>query len=176
MRHIFYFFVLFLGACSNATPSHLPLERAPFVDVTRLKGDWNVVAHIPTSLDKDGADMRARFEMNPDQTLNLKWTFKKSAASETETNWNLHLYPGQGTETTIWFISPLWPIKFTFQVTEFSADYSWLVLASADRKNLWILSREKNIDPLLMEGLFKRLENTEFDVAAIVKQQTKSIK
>jgi apolipoprotein D and lipocalin family protein len=61
-----------------------------------------------------------------------------------------------------------------YEVIEYSGDYSWMVIASRDRRYMWVLSRNKDLPPELLDGLFNRLKSSEFDISAIIKQAKKS--
>ncbi|MEI8025146.1 MAG: lipocalin family protein [Pseudomonadota bacterium] len=157
-----------LSACSKAKPSHSPLERAPSMDIGQMNGEWHVVARIPTILDREATDMRMTFRVMQDFSMDIDWLFKKNSGSE-DTKHSFRGQAGRARETTLWTISPFWPLNFTYQVLEFSGDYSWIVVGSADRKYLWILSRIDQMDPLLIDGLLQRAEKSKFEVSAVVK-------
>jgi apolipoprotein D and lipocalin family protein len=156
-------------ACSKAKPSHAPLERAPSMDIGQMNGDWHVVARIPTILDREATDMHMTFRVRQDYSMDIDWVFKKNPEADAETKYSLSGHAGRSRETTLWSVSPFWPLSFTYQVLEFSGDYSWIVVGSADRKYLWILARSDKIDPLLVDGLMQRIEKSDFDVSAVVK-------
>jgi lipocalin len=101
--------------------------------------------------------------------MDIDWVFKKNPEADAETKYSLSGHAGRSRETTLWSVSPFWPLSFTYQVLEFSGDYSWIVVGSADRKYLWILARSDKIDPLLVDGLMQRIEKSDFDVSAVVK-------
>ena len=162
-------------SCSKARPSESALTKAPAIDLSRLEGEWHVPARIPTILDRDATDMRVEFKPSSPRSMLLGWTFNKGSESKKESSWNLKLALNTPGDSTSWDVSIFWPISFRYQVIEFSGDYSWVVIASADRKYMWILSRSKEMPPELLDGLMARLKSSEFDTAAIVRQSTKSL-
>ena len=95
--------------------------------------------------------------------------FKKNSETDDKKRYSLSGQAGRARDTTVWTVSPIWPISFTYHVIEFSGDYSWVVVGSTDRKYLWILSRSDKIDPLLVDGLLQRMEKAEFDMTAVVR-------
>ena len=175
MKKLVFLMISIITACSQAKPSSSKLVRAPSIDITRMKGDWFIPARIPTRIDREASDMKAHIEVSKDHSLAIKWRFKKTPSAETDTEWNITATPGTLSESTIWMISPFWPLKFTYQITEFSGDYSWVILASPDRRYLWILSKNENIDPPLMDALMDRLAKSEFDVSAILRKTSKNL-
>ncbi len=165
----FWFFLAAVTACSKAKPSHSPLARAPSMDIGQMNGDWHVMARIPTILDREATNMHMRFRVKQDFSMDIEWIFKKSPDSDEEKKYSLNGQAGRNSENTVWKVSPFWPLSFTYQVLEFSGDYSWVVVGSPDRKYLWILSKSEKIDPLLVDGLLQRMEKVEFEMAAVVK-------
>jgi apolipoprotein D and lipocalin family protein len=156
-------------ACSKAKPSHAALERAPSMDIGQMNGDWHVVARIPTILDREATDMHMLFRVKQDYSMEIDWSFKKNPQTDDQKKYALSGQAGRARDTTLWTVSPIWPLRFTYQVLEFSGDYTWVVVGSADRKYLWILARSDKIDPLLIDGLLQRMQKSEFDVAAVVR-------
>ena len=168
--------LIFLAiSCSNATPSDKPLAKAPSMDISRINGDWRIVGRIPTILDRQAVDMRANINVKRDYQMEIKWQFKNSQDTAATSEWHLHAEAGAGPETTSWKISPVWPISFKFQVIEFSGDYSWIIVGSANRKYLWILARETETSLPPMDGIVERLKNFDFDTGSIVKETPKSL-
>jgi apolipoprotein D and lipocalin family protein len=139
------------------------------MDIGQMNGDWHVVARIPTILDREATDMHMAFRVRQDYSMDIEWSFKKNRETDDQKKYNMTGQAGRARETTIWSVSPFWPLRFTYQVLEFSGDYSWVVVGSADRKYLWILARSDKIDPLLVDGLLQRMEKSEFDMAAVVR-------
>lgn len=168
------FALICMSACSKAKPSHTALTKAPYVDISRLSGSWHVPARIPTMLDKTAVDMRIDITTTQDRSMDLVWTFKKSEDSAADTTWNLSARIEDPANTTSWIVSYIWPIKMRYEVIEYSGDYSWMVIASRDRRYMWVLSRNKDLPPELLDGLFNRLKSSEFDISAIIKQAKKS--
>jgi apolipoprotein D and lipocalin family protein len=159
-------------SCTNDGKLRAPLTKAPFINLSRLEGEWYVPVRIPTVIDRDAGEMTVEIKPAGSRALNLKWSFKSKSDAEDSTSWNFKSTLAHPNDTTSWILSPFWPLKFNYQVIEYSADYSWLVLGSNDRKNLWVLSRRKDTPAELLDGIFLRLKSSEFDVARIVRQSS----
>jgi|688.fasta_scaffold21621_5 apolipoprotein D and lipocalin family protein len=174
----FKFIALYLAlallsiSCTNDGQLRAPLTKAPSINLSRLDGEWYVPVRIPTVIDRDAGEMTVEFKPAGSQSFNMKWSFKSNSDAEGSTSWNFKSTLAHPNDTTSWILSPFWPLKFNYQVIEYSADYSWLVLGSNDRKNLWVLSRKKDPPAELLDGIFLRLKSSEFDVARIVRQSS----
>jgi len=168
-----YFALALLSiSCTNDGQLRAPLTKAPSINLSRLDGEWYVPVRIPTVIDRDAGEMTLEFKPADSQAFNLKWSFKSNSDAEASTSWNFKSTLAHPSDTTSWILSPFWPLKFNYQIIEYSADYSWLVVGSNDRKNLWVLSREKDPPAELLDGIFLRLKSSEFDVARIVRQSS----
>lgn len=161
-------------SCSKPGPSESAPVKAASIDLSRIHGEWHVLARIPTIIDRNATEMRVEFKPSSPRSMRLAWTFKKDTFSEQESSWNLKLALNPPSDSTSWDIEIFWPLVFRYQVIEYSGDYSWLVVGSADHKCVWILSRSKTMPPELLDGLLARLKLLDFKTASIVKQQAKS--
>lgn len=165
----FLILLLVISACSKARPSSTPLNRSPFLDLGSMNGNWHVVGRIPTIFDRDASEMGMSFRIRQDYSMEIDWQFKRNPNATEPTKFTLSGQAGRGRESTIWKVTPFWPLSFTYQVLEFSGDYSWIVVGSTDRRYLWILSRSEKIDPLLLDGLLRMLEKSEFDLSSVIR-------
>jgi apolipoprotein D and lipocalin family protein len=162
-------------SCCQMSDARRPLPKAAYINLTRIFGVWQVPARIPTYLDKKASEMRFVISPGRDQSFHIKWEFKEGSENFPSTKWNLTSKLFKENDTTSWMVSPIWPIKLHYQVIEYSADYSWLVLGSTDRKHLWVLSRKKSLDSALLSTLLERLKISEFDVTRIVGENAKNL-
>lgn len=161
-------------SCTEREITHGTLAKATVINLSRLSGSWHVPARIPTFLDRHARDMKIEITPAADGSLNLTWSFQSESNKDSRTTWRLTSTLSKPDDTTSWLVSPFWPVRFHFQVIEYSADYSWVIIGSSDRKRLWVLSRDQELPQELMAGLFSRLESAEFNLASIVGQNKKT--
>jgi len=181
-------------SCTEAKTDNSPLEKAPFVNMQRLDGKWYVSSRIPTWFDKKVQNVSVDFKIKDVTSFGLKWNYSPSEvktegstqpkseadlASESKADigalatlpktesWDLSGKAGKGGESGNWRIYPFGPFYINLQVIEFSADYSWIMVGSADRSFAWVLTRSEIVEPELMGGIKARLEEFKFDVAAL---------
>lgn len=162
-----------LMSCTETEVAHGPLAKATVINLSRLIGSWHVPARIPTFLDQNARDMKIEITPAVDGSLDLTWSFQSESTKDARTTWRLTSTLSKPNDTTSWLVSPFWPVYFHVQVIEYSADYSWVIIGSSDRKRLWVLSRDQELPQELMAGLFSRLESAEFNLASIVGQNKK---
>ena len=181
-------------SCTEAKTDHSPLEKAPFVNMQRLDGKWHVSSRIPTWFDKKVQNVSVDFKIKDGTSFDLRWNSMPSAGKTESTiqaksdadstshlkadldvlatssktaSWELTGKAGKGRESGNWRIYPFGPFYINLQVIEFSADYSWIMVGSADRSFAWVLTRSEILEPELLGGIKARLEEFKFDVAAL---------
>ncbi len=154
-------------SCSKGVQSPAPLERASSIQLNRLAGEWNVLARIPTLLDRNAVNMIVQIEVKNSEKLNLVWTFKSDASTTTDTRYNLTATTTPGVSTEL-RLSPFWPLNLNVYVVEYSGDYSWVLFGSPDRRYVWLLSKGALVDSSLFAAILKRIEGMEFDMTEVV--------
>ncbi len=170
-------------SCTDANPDHSPLEKAPFVNLKRLEGSWFVKSRIPTWFDKKEKNISVDIKVKDLKSFDIAWNYslvqretseKPASLQEgklTNHSWHISGSAGVGSGSGQWRIFPLGPLFLNVQVIEYSGDYSWIVVGSKDRKYAWILSRAESVDKELFDGIFSRLREFKFDVAAFEPNQ-----
>jgi len=67
-----------LGLLSGcATTSHAPIPTVPHVDLPRFMGDWHVIAHIPTFIERQAHHAVESYTLAPDGTIATTFTFRQ---------------------------------------------------------------------------------------------------
>ena len=64
-----------LSGC--ATAGRAPIPTVPRVDLPRFMGDWYVIAHIPTFIERNAYDAVESYALNPDGTIATTFTFRE---------------------------------------------------------------------------------------------------
>ncbi|MEE4184182.1 MAG: lipocalin family protein [Gammaproteobacteria bacterium] len=135
-----------LSASANLAP--LPKLGAR-VDLERYAGDWYVHGNIPLKIpfftDAQAYNYTESYRLRDDGTIEMtcafnvgdfdgkvrSFTFKgKVVDTETFAEWDVHF---------------MWPVKASYNIIYLDPDYNTTVVASADRKLAWIMSREAEI-------------------------------
>ncbi len=65
--------LLAVVACSNPPP----IRTVEAVDLDRFMGDWYVVAHIPTWLERDAYNAVESYRLDPDGTVATTFSFRE---------------------------------------------------------------------------------------------------
>jgi hypothetical protein len=59
-----------------------------------------------------------------------------------------------------WRIQPVWPLRFPYLVLEVGKEYEYTVIRVPNRKYIWIMSRESEMDESLYASLSERPKPT----------------
>ncbi len=140
-----------LSACS-----HAPMKTAEHVDIQRFMGDWYVLAHIPTSEEKDAWNAIESYRLQPGtaDTVEVTFAFRQGAfdgkletmrpighVSDDPAKWGMHFYWWQG------------PFRFEYLVVDVDGDYQQTVIGRSARDYVWIMART----PTLSDADWTRL-------------------
>jgi apolipoprotein D and lipocalin family protein len=157
---------------SLAAPS--VLRTVPKLDLGRYQGKWYEVARLPNRFQSDCAGATAEYGLREDgkvSVLNTCFTkdgevrsIKGNATPIDETNARLVVR-----FDSLFFKLFSWLIKANYWVVELDSGYQYAVVGTPDRKYLWVLSREPEMDGALYEELIDKVRGQGFEVEKILK-------
>lgn len=158
---LFPFF--FLLSCASHTP---PLKKVTSVDIPRFMGDWYVIAHIPTFIEKGATDAVETYIWNEKENrIDVIFKLKKDGELKTYTQ-KAWVHDPSGNE---WRIQFFWPLKFPYLVIDLAEDYSWTVIGVPNRNYVWIMARKKTMKEETFRQIIERLKDQHYDVSEILK-------
>ena len=132
--------VLMLGAgCSTMKPEKLATVAA--VDLPRFMGDWYVIAHIPTFIEKDAYNAIERYDLRPDGAIATTFTFRKGKSDGPLKTYTPVGYVRDTTTHATWGMQFLWPFKSEYLIAYLDAGYSQTIIARNARDYVWIMAR-----------------------------------
>jgi apolipoprotein D and lipocalin family protein len=159
---------IFCAACTT-TKELPPLDKVSRVDMQRFMGDWYVIANIPTFLEKGAYNAIEHYDLQPDGSVAIRFTFYKDAFDGPLKTLTMTGTPVDGTNNAEWKVSPFWPLKFPYYTVELADDYSWVVVATPNRGYLWIMSRQPEMSGELLKEITDRMVARGFNPAEIQK-------
>ncbi|MCB2200305.1 lipocalin family protein [bacterium] len=146
-----------------------PPETVAEVDLAKYAGLWYEIARLPSSFQQDCAGSTAFYELRDNGTLSVR----------------NHCYVGtlDGPEREIsgsaWISDPEQPARlkvrlgwmpFTsdYWILQLGPKYRYAVVGTPDRRHLWILSREPEMDMHLYQDIIARVELAGFNTERLV--------
>lgn len=158
--------ILLFSMISNAQTAEL--QTVPHVDLKRYLGKWYDIASFPQSFQKGCSCTTAEYSLNDDGSIKvvnscnkdgkLKVSKGKASVVDKETNAKLS-------------VTFFWPFKGKYWIIDLADDYSYAVVGHPNRKYLWILSRTRQINPEVYEGILSRIRANGYDLSKLKKTE-----
>ncbi|MCX6953857.1 MAG: lipocalin family protein [Verrucomicrobia bacterium] len=140
---------LLVAGCTSA-PRPAPATVA-HVDLERYSGRWYVISHVPYFLEKGKVATYDAYARRPDGKLTNDFTFRKGSFDARENTWHGTAEVVDPTTNATWKVRFIWPLSATYKVFALDPDYRWAVVGNGDASLLWVLARERQLDPAVYE-------------------------
>jgi apolipoprotein D and lipocalin family protein len=129
---------LLSGCASGARP---PIPTAPRVDLPRFMGDWYVIAHLPTFIEKHAHDAVERYSLAPDGTIATTFTFRAGSPDGPAKRYTPTGVVRDRENNSTWGMQFVWPIKAEFLIAFLDPGYTQTIIARNARDYAWIMAR-----------------------------------
>jgi apolipoprotein D and lipocalin family protein len=149
-----------------AKPEPLRAINRP-VDVERFMGDWYVIAHIPTFIEKEAYNAVERYELAPDGTIATTFFFNKGGFDGPLKTYTPRGFIHNRETNAEWRMRFVWPFKAAYLITYLDADYETTVIGVPDRDYAWIMARTKTIPEARYAELSDLLAKTGHDITKL---------
>jgi apolipoprotein D and lipocalin family protein len=149
---------LLLTGCKT-TPSLPPLRPMASVDLQRFMGDWYVIAHIPTFLEKGAYNAIESYRLSPDGTIATTFTFNQDAPDGPLKTYQPKGFVRDTGSNAEWGMQFVWPMQADYVIVHLDAEYQQTIVAREQRDYVWIMARTPNISAADYEALTERVRN-----------------
>lgn len=152
-----------------------PIYTVDSVDIERFMGDWYVIAHIPTAIEKEAYNAIESYRLADDGTVETTFTFNKGAFDGPLKTYRPRGFIEDKQSNAVWGMQFFWPIKAEYRIIYLNEAYTQTVIGRTKRDYVWIMARK----PLIPDADFKRilsfLEAQGYDLSKLrtVPQQAK---
>ena len=148
----------------NSCASPQDLKTVESVDLTRYMGVWYDVASYPTRFQKNCYNTVAEYTM-VDGYVKVRNSCRKDSFNAELSSIEGKAFVVKGSGNSKLKVQFFWPFKGDYWIIDLDEiNYRYAVVGHPSREYLWILSREKVIDPILLEGIKQRLRDQAYDV------------
>jgi len=175
MKKIVTLLLVLLAGCQTAPPKP-PLHPVASVDLPRFMGDWYVIAHIPTFLEKGAYNAVESYQLRSDGTIAVTFTFNQDSPDGP-----VKTYHPKGTVRSTsgnaeWDMQFVWPLQANYVIVYLDPQYQQTIIAREQRDYVWIMSRTPRITPAEYDALTERVRAMGYDMTLMrrVPQQTRS--
>ena len=144
-----------LSACSTAPPEGLNAVT-PF-DVKRYQGTWYEIARLDHSFERNMTDVSARYTVQADGSVQVVNRGFNTVKNEWKEAVGKALFTGD-TDRGSLKVSFFGPFYGGYHVVALDPQYRWSMVVGPDRDYLWILARDKQLDPALKAQLLSQAQ------------------
>lgn len=156
IRALLIMTTLWLSACSNVgTPEGI--EPVQGFELERYLGRWHEIARLDHSFERGLDQVTAEYQMRDDggvRVINRGYHTEKGRWEEAEGKAYFVGDPSVA-ELKVSFFGPFYG---GYNVFELHDNYEYALVAGPDRSYFWILAREPQLEPELLERLVARAE------------------
>lgn len=152
---------------SCKTPQDLPTVKE--VNLQKYVGTWHEIARLPNRFEKGLTCITATYTLKENgeiEVLNqgylLENVSEKSQAKGKAWVPNAN-YPGR---LKVQFF---WPFAGDYYIISLDKDYQYVLVGSPNRKFLWVLSKNKQLDEVIYQKLLTIAKEQGFDISTMIK-------
>jgi len=146
-----------------------PLETVPHIDLNQYEGVWYEIARYPNSFQEGCVGSRATYVLRDDGNISVlnecyDKTFDGKVRSAKGKAWVVDKETNAKLK-----VSFFWFFAGDYWIIDLGKDYEYAVIGHPKRKYLWILSRSKEMDGAVYEGILARLQDKRYDTSKLVR-------
>ncbi len=139
------------------------------VDLPRFMGDWYVIAHIPTFVERDSYDAIESYAQAPDGKILTTFRQRKGGHDAPIKVMKPVGTVREGTGNAIWNMQFVWPIKAEYVIVSLNEDYTQTVIGRSARDYVWIMARTPSISDTDYDAHLARLRELGYDLSKLRK-------
>jgi len=155
--------IVLLSGCQT-TPSLPSIRTVPRVDLPRFMGDWYVIAHIPTAIEKGAYNAIESYRLNTDGTIATTFTFNQDALDGPVKKYTPKGFVVNTATNAEWAMQFAWPLKADYKIVYLDDDYQQTIVARDQRDYVWILARSPNISSTDYDAMLTRVRNMGYEI------------
>ena len=153
-----------LGIFAKSQP--LPVESD--VDVARFVGKWYTITSMPQFFTRKCVGQSAEYGIINEKTISVHNICYKESTKTKEISGKGVIQDQPNNARLIITFDNFWTrlfrVKGDYNIIKLSEGYDTVMVGSADRKSLWIMSRTPSIDPQALEDYKKQAKTLGFPI------------
>lgn len=156
--------VLFgLSSCQTTAP----IQTAEAVDLNRFMGDWFVLAHIPTFLERNAFNAVETYRLNSDGSVFTRFSFNRGAPDGPRRSFDATGYVRDQQTNAEWGMQFIWPFKAEYRVLYVDDEYRYTVIGRTARDYAWIMARSASVSEDVYSGLTELLVREGYELEKV---------
>ena len=137
-----FFLIIFLSGCAMKTTQ---IKTVDEVDINRFMGDWYVIAHIPSYVERNAFNAVESYKLNDDGSIATTFTFNEGSVNGPVKTYHPKGFIVPNTNNAIWGMQFIWPIKAQYKIAYLDKDYQTTIVARDKLDYVWLMSRSKTM-------------------------------
>ena len=144
------------------------LEVVPHVGLNRYVGRWYEIARLPNRFEKKCAgSVTATYNLRSNGTLEVVNRCRKSSGDYTTATGKAKVV--DKTSNAKLKVTFFWPFYGDYWILDLGDNYEYAVVGAPNRKYLWILSRNREMDESLYRTLLAKMAARGFKTEQMIK-------
>lgn len=155
--------LMVLAGCQT-TPTLPPLQTVPHVELQRFMGDWYVLGHIPTMLEKGAYNAVESYRLNADGSIATTFTFNQDAPDGPVKKYTPKAFVRNHATNAEWGMQFAWPVKADYKIVYLDESYQQTIIARDQRDYVWIMARSPDISSTDYDALATRVRSMGYPI------------
>jgi apolipoprotein D and lipocalin family protein len=164
MKYFLLFFSLFLASCTGVPKNVEPVQG---FQLEKYLGAWYEIARLDHSFERGLSHVTANYSVNEDgsvKVINKGYSKAKGEWKSVEGKARLVKTPEVG-HLKVSFFGPFYS---SYVIFELEKNYQYALVSGKDKNNLWILARQPQISPDLLDQLLKKAQSLGFATEQLI--------
>jgi apolipoprotein D and lipocalin family protein len=154
---------IFFGRASGET-----MQTVPHVDLNRYQGRWYEIVRLPLRWEnKCAADVTANYTLRPDGKIEVVNRCRKKDGSLSESKGTARLASKEGPNSKL-KVTFFWPFSGDYWILDLDPDYQWALVGTPNKKNLWVLNRQPQMDKASLGRILEHARSLGFDTSRLI--------
>jgi len=169
---LFFTLPVFLTACMSSPPDRLEGDEPPpvvaSVDIERYLGTWFEIARADHGFEENCHGVSAYYERREDgmiRVINRCWEGGLDGSLDVAEGRARIADPETNAKLEVSFFGPFFG---DYWIVELAEDYSWAVISEPKGRYLWILSRDPQMPPEILDARLAFLQGLGFDTEGLI--------
>lgn len=161
------FFLLLTGLLYLDSAHSQKLETVANVDLTEYAGLWYEIASYPKHFQKGCACTTTEYTPTDEEFIIVENRCFRDALSRKRSYIKGKAFVVKNSGNAKLKIQFFWFFKSKYWIIDLAEDYSYAVISHPNKKYLWILAREPEMDKKTYQQITNRLQEKGFDLSKL---------
>ena len=158
--------ILTLGAGCSSTGLE-PIRTADNIDLPRFMGDWYVISHIPTYLERDAFNAVESYRLLDDGRIATTFSFNDGNFDGPHRTFRPTGFVRDNTSNAVWGMRFIWPVKADYRIVYVDDNYRQTIIGRSKRDYVWIMARSPQVSPRDMQHLVSIIARQGYDTSKL---------